>query len=292
MSKYGLKDETGNRYSHLLVIERAPNQGTRAMWKCLCDCGNTVIVRGAALRNGQQKSCGCGIQFLSDLKGKKIDKLTVLQYNTITKKWICECECGEIVERSTQILNKDNRHMCDLCLKEKNRLNISIGDKYGKWTVLHMGEKKEYTRSIFYTCQCECGTIRDVRASALFHGMSSSCGCVKSKGEEKIYNFLKEKSIKFNQEHIFPDCVYIRPLRFDFFLYELNICIEFDGRQHYGVNNDWHSDWSNTEIIQARDEIKNNYCKNNNIRLIRISYLDITKVEEILTKELCIHTEA
>ena len=81
MSKYGLKDEMGNKYSHLLVIERAPNQGTRAMWKCLCDCGNTVIVRGTELRNERQKSCGCGIQFLSDL----IINLIKMFYKNVAK---------------------------------------------------------------------------------------------------------------------------------------------------------------------------------------------------------------
>ncbi len=52
---------TGKKFTRLLVIsqdiKRTP-QG-QVMWKCECECGNTVVVRGQALRNGNTKSCGC-----------------------------------------------------------------------------------------------------------------------------------------------------------------------------------------------------------------------------------------
>lgn len=53
-----LKDEIGNRYGSLLVIDRAKNHGTRAAWVCKCDCGNTTIVAGKTLRSGLTRSCG------------------------------------------------------------------------------------------------------------------------------------------------------------------------------------------------------------------------------------------
>lgn len=55
-----LKNEIGNRYGYLTVIERAENDKEgHAKWKCLCDCGNEVIVLGKHLRSGNTKSCGC-----------------------------------------------------------------------------------------------------------------------------------------------------------------------------------------------------------------------------------------
>lgn len=55
-----VKDEIGNVYGYLTVIERAPsNKDGRAMWKCKCKCGNEVIVLGKRLRSGNTKSCGC-----------------------------------------------------------------------------------------------------------------------------------------------------------------------------------------------------------------------------------------
>ncbi len=49
----------GNKYGRLTVVSRAPNEGTRASWNCLCDCGNSVIVSGKKLRTAHTKSCGC-----------------------------------------------------------------------------------------------------------------------------------------------------------------------------------------------------------------------------------------
>lgn len=58
MKKY--KDETGNRYGRLLVLERTDNSPRGiAMWLCRCDCGQIVAARGDHLRSGATQSCGC-----------------------------------------------------------------------------------------------------------------------------------------------------------------------------------------------------------------------------------------
>lgn len=55
-----IKDETGNKYERLTVIERHGNNKCRdALWLCKCECGNKIIVRGSDLRNGHTTSCGC-----------------------------------------------------------------------------------------------------------------------------------------------------------------------------------------------------------------------------------------
>lgn len=54
-----LIDETGNRYGRLTVIERAPSENGYARWICQCECGERIVVRGANLRSGNSKSCGC-----------------------------------------------------------------------------------------------------------------------------------------------------------------------------------------------------------------------------------------
>ena len=50
MSK--IKDETGNQYGLLKVIERAPSKNGKSYWKCECKCGNIHIVSGTNLRTG------------------------------------------------------------------------------------------------------------------------------------------------------------------------------------------------------------------------------------------------
>jgi len=53
-------DISGNKYGRLLVLCRHTfsNSG-EVMWKCLCDCGNIIDIRGYSLKNGKTKSCGC-----------------------------------------------------------------------------------------------------------------------------------------------------------------------------------------------------------------------------------------
>ena len=48
----------GNRYGKLVVVEYAYSQNNRAYWKCLCDCGNYLIVQAPHLRTGNTQSCG------------------------------------------------------------------------------------------------------------------------------------------------------------------------------------------------------------------------------------------
>jgi len=54
-----LIDETGNKYERLTVIKLSDESRDGAMWHCECDCGSKTLVKGAALRNGSIKSCGC-----------------------------------------------------------------------------------------------------------------------------------------------------------------------------------------------------------------------------------------
>lgn len=108
-----------------------------------------------------------------------------------------------------------------------------------------------------------------------------SCGCKNfSKGELKIKNILQKLNISFKQEYKFKDCINPKtkyPLRFDFYLPDYNCCIEYDGEQHFiegcFQNND-------LKDRQYKDNIKNLYCKNNNIILIRIPYTDLKKINK------------
>lgn len=56
---HNTKDEIGNRYGRLIVIDRGLNRNRKAYWVCNCDCGSVTVVVGYALRSGQTQSCGC-----------------------------------------------------------------------------------------------------------------------------------------------------------------------------------------------------------------------------------------
>lgn len=57
----GFKDMTGQVFGKLTVLDHAGTDGVQraAVWRCVCECGNEVEVRGTVLRKGHRKSCGC-----------------------------------------------------------------------------------------------------------------------------------------------------------------------------------------------------------------------------------------
>ena len=103
-----------------------------------------------------------------------------------------------------------------------------------------------------------------------------------------LMKLLEKNNIKFEIQKKFLDCKYIKHLKFDFYLSENNICIEFDGKQHFkpieffgGIKT------YNKQLI--RDQIKNDFCKKNNINLIRIKYTDYQNLENILNEKLSVY---
>jgi len=100
------------------------------------------------------------------------------------------------------------------------------------------------------------------------HQLNGCPHCNESKGENKIEKILKENNIIYERQKTFDGCKNIKKLFFDFYLVDYNICIEYDGEQHfqpiYGIEK--------LKNLQKNDNIKNIFCKQNNIKLIRIKY--------------------
>ena len=93
--------------------------------------------------------------------------------------------------------------------------------------------------------------------------------CRTSKNEILISELLSKNNINFYQQKKFDKCKYKYKLLFDFYLPDYNICIEYDGKQHY---EDIYNSEKEFKNVQIRDEIKNKFCKENRIELIRIKY--------------------
>jgi hypothetical protein len=105
--------------------------------------------------------------------------------------------------------------------------------------------------------------------------------CNYSKGEIAIENFLIENNFDFESQKSFPNCKNKNLLFFDFYLKEYNLCIEFDGKQHFEIIEKW-GGFKRFEEGQLNDKIKTKYCVENNINLLRINYKEdlILKLKE------------
>lgn len=142
-------------------------------------------------------------------------------------------------------------------------------------------------------CFCElCGNIWE----AIPNNLLKQRGCPKcfsSNGEKKIEQFLIKNNIEYIREFVFKDCADIQPLRFDFYLPKHNLCIEYDGEQHFkpvnfGGCDDTQAKKSFVKTVK-HDAIKNNYCTKHGIDLIRIDYKNFKNIENILYKKI-LHT--
>lgn len=114
--------------------------------------------------------------------------------------------------------------------------------------------------------------------------------CSISKGEKTIYDYLVKNNISFERGYPLPNCKYKKQLRVDFYIPDSNTVIEYDGKHHF-IPVDFAGrgeKWAKQEFkeVNKKDFIKTKYCKNNNIKLLRISYLDFNDIEQILTENL------
>lgn len=110
--------------------------------------------------------------------------------------------------------------------------------------------------------------------------------CQESSGERQIRQWLQNRNIRYTYQKTFCDCKDKKELPFDFYISEREVCIEFDGRQHFepvdfaGKGVEWA--YEQFEKTKYHDQIKTEYCKCHNIHLLRIPYFK--NVEEELEK--------
>jgi hypothetical protein len=148
----------------------------------------------------------------------------------------------------------------DFILKAK----LIHGDTYNYSNTLYIKNNEYLT--------INCLIHGEFKQLAQSHLNGSGCPiCKESKGEREIRKYLTVNQIKYIRQHKFIDCRDIRPLPFDFYLPDNNICIEYHGIQHYEPVKYFGGD-ERFIIQQKRDNIKKEYCQNNNIRLIIIKF--------------------
>lgn len=169
---------------------------------------------------------------------------------------------------------------CSAKQREKRLCRIVddlTGRRFGNWLVLGKAEKAN-----FWTCEDQVtGVIKDVFRGSLTYGDSKGSGTTRSWGEAQVKEFLDTHNFFYTQEYSFLDLKSIKnhPLRFDFAIFQdekkekLLCLIEYDGRQHFEYKENWKLSKEEWLTLQENDQRKNNYCKNNNLLLYRINYL-------------------
>ena len=132
---------------------------------------------------------------------------------------------------------------------------------------------------------CKKHGIFEQQPSCHLSGRGCSKCKINSTGEVFISEWLNQNKIFFDVQKSFPDCKNILPLRYDFYLYDKNILIEYDGEPHF-KEVDYLGGKIGFELRKTNDKIKTEYAIKNNINLLRISYKEKKNLNEILKNNI------
>ena len=271
------------------VLEEYKNARTKIKCKCKLDGYEWEVRPKELLRGNGCPKCSNHIQltheeFIDRMK-KANNNIEILgEYINIDTKIKCRCKIDGY-EWETIPYSLLNNIGCPKCsgkatkttkefIKEIKKINDNIEI---------LGEYVNNRTKI--KCKCK---IDNHIWKATPNNLLSGYGCPKcssSKGEKRIAKYLDNNNIEYKEQYKFNNCKFKKCLPFDFYIPSLNTIIEYDGRQHYEIV-EWFGGLDGFVDTKIRDIVKTLYCKENNIKLIRIPYWDFDNIEEILDREL------
>ncbi len=281
----------GQKFGMLTIVDEiynSPEYNQNKVYICNCDCGKKNIVKSEGYKWSEESSCGCKSKEnfckkrAKDITGNKIGRLTVIEtlWDETPTKVKCQCECGNIV-----ILRKhdvQNKHTLSCGCLQKEMASKAVTIDFSGYisdsgiTIVSPYKKNEKGQWLW---KCKCGFCNNYfyeLPARVKNNHVKSCGCInKSILEEITESVLKENNFKYIPQYTYEDCKNKYVLRFDFALvdeknhpYQL---IEVDGQQHYYPVELFGGKEGFEETIK-RDIIKNEYCKQKNIPLLRLPY--------------------
>ena len=247
----------GERFGKLKVLSFEGVRNEKAIFKCRCDCGKEIVVRGNDLKSGGTTSCGCAKKEAIHKRyektwnlfiGTKINLLTATKFigtENGNAMFEFECECGNKTILPAYIVKSGGIKSCGcsrkeaMCKKYEDVWSSFIGTKINFLTATKfIGTKNE---KAMFEFECECGNKIILSADTVKSGKTKSCGCIGSSyGEAYISKLLDDSKILYRKQQTFEDLRAEdtkRLLYYDFAILNKNNevvrLIEYDGIQHF-----------------------------------------------------------
>ena len=313
VAKYTIEEKNeilNNKGNKIRIINQYYMKKTkRTICVCICKiCGQAFEADWSNLNAG--KSCPkCARKLITKEERQKIIlekgiNATILEVyskyrgkKTVQKETYCKCQCnvdGHIWEGSWT--NLSSGRGCPKCANANIRYTLKdiqgFVDKHNMDIKILSKEIRRINGRSKSFVKCKCRKDSYIWWTQ-FNNLTQLKGCPVCSGSnlEKItQEALQDKHIDFIKEYRFEECRNDLPLPFDFYLPSYNIVIELDGEQHFkpvrfgGIS---HKEAiEQFKIRKLHDKIKNQFCKNNNIRLVRIPYYNIKEIPNIIDKML------
>lgn len=296
-------------YIKYIVLNQYPNSkiidiyrvltksSSRIYVKFTCGiCGNECDAYFDNIKKGRGcKKCGINkrkrIKYTTDYICRELYNMGFIwlnknEYKTTEDILVTQCtKCGKVSKSNVtnRIVSKRKCKKCAGYEKTLDELKQEIFELVGcEYDVL--SEKYYNAYSELRLKHKTCGNEYTTTAHSFLAGRRCPI-CNASKGEGEIAKILDFNNIEYFRQYRFEECKLHLPLPFDFYIPKHNVCIEYDGEQHYHII-EYFGGYEGFVTRVIRDTIKNIYCENNNIKLIRISYLEFDDINNILTEQI------
>lgn len=288
-------------YELLLIRKFEINEGTfkdlDSKFNLICNKGHKILTSYKGFRRSKvgckvctgncQEQCKKNLTNIAISKGGKFYPETYINAYT-QAKFICSFN-HEFWSKASDVrdgcwCSRCSKNNASQCLEKglkiiENKGGIFLQDSY-------INNRKK--------CNIICKKGHEFSMSIKVVNRGSFCPiCKESKGELKIYDFLKNTNYKFEVEtYVIINNINVK---FDFVidLYKIyKIYIEFDGEQHFKRNKFFHKEEGSFESSQYRDTIKQKYVLAAGDAMIRIAYTDLDIMDDEFLQSLIDDAEA
>lgn len=239
-------------------------------------------------RRACNENCLATVSPELSLQWHQTNKLSPLQVTAGThKKYWWVCEKGHEWESAVVKRVRCGRG-CPYCSNqmacEDNCISSIFPALMPEWHPTKNKRKPEET--VYGSCAkvwwiCNCGFSWEATPRKRTRQNTGCPVCKSSVGEKAVAAWLDHENVKFLPQHKFDGCKNKFSLPFDFYLEDYDYCIEFQGEQHYKPI-PYFGGEDKLEKIRKRDDIKSQFCSNNNIKLLVIPYWKLKGVGVLL----------
>lgn len=276
-------------FGYTVLTDKNEYKGISNPMKFMCENGHIEIIPYKILRKRKIK---CSVCYHNELIKRAKIRANQLNYKLIGSEYIngilhLKLICSENhiwTPTYDSFVNKQAKcYYCNIKILANNqKLDWNeVKNRFALYGYQVLSNESDYINNQSkLLLRCTQGHECSISLSNFSRGRRCSI-CSQSNGEQQISYILNKYNIYYIRQYTFEDCRYKYPLRFDFYLPHINSVIEYDGRQHFESVDIFGGD-EEFELTKIRDEIKNDYCKENGISLYRISYLDFNNIENII----------
>ena len=283
---------------HVLISKQYENKNKKLEIKCP-SCGNIFSMTYSNFHHNKQRCPKCirkkqfdNQKLTYDFVKNEIEKdgsyiLLSTEYNSCWEKLEIKClKHDYIFYKDWHSFQQGKK--CPKCgMKsriEKQKHDIEYVEEYISSNGNELLSTKYINNAEKLKIKCNKGHVFYMAFSTYISGHRCPI-CNISKGEKRITEILDKYDVEYITQKSFDDCKFKNKLPFDFYLPSYNILIEYDGKQHYEIVEHF-GGLDGFILTKIRDTIKDIYCKDNDIKLIRIPYWDFDNIENIINKEL------